>query len=529
MNKSGLVFRLAIVVIFAASTVGFLTSQVFYRITYLSELEHSKEKIAQLHTTVSSTTSIATYLEDEELVTEVVNGLVLNDIVNGVELQTQSLNITSELFERTAHTSEFKIYSPFEQERVVGSMSISPSLAHITQRAREISYDNSIAIVIQASIVTLVVILVAYFVITRPFLSVEKRLHKIIPGTNERVAIPLYHNKSELGTLVKDINNLLRKTETQLDEERSLRDEVERLSRHFRTLFENSTSPIVLTEPKGNILLYNAAFSSLLKRIGVPLKKNYGPYLKELFFDQHQLDDVVEIAFGNEEIASGEFKLTNKKDDETIWVQTIISSSLAEDYKEHYQITLHDISKRKLQLENLDKKANTDELTQLLNRRGGEQALNSLIQSETPFVLILLDLNKFKPVNDIYGHEAGDEILIHVASQLTKGLRRRDILSRWGGDEFVVVLPNIALKELNDIAIKIHEHIEVPLYIAEQDVSLTVGASMGAALFPEDNTSLKTLIECADKAMYWSKEKQNQNKSDFFSLYQDLLRHQGKS
>jgi len=522
MNKSGLVFRLAIVVIFAATAVGFLATQVFYRITFLKELEHSKHKITQLHTTVSSTASIATYLEDKELVTEVINGLVSNDIILGAEINTQSLHISSKIYQKTKDTIEFGLFSPFEKERKVGSLSITPNLVHITNRAKAISFDNTVAEAIQAFIITLVVIFVAYGVITRPIIGLAKRLHNIIPGTNERLDIPPYHVKSELGSLVIDINNLLQKTEAQLEEERGLRSEVERLSKHFRTLFENSTSPIILTEPKGNILLYNEAFSSLLKRLDTPLRKSFGPYLKEIFHEQRHLDEVVEIALGNEEIASGEFKLLNNKNNESIWVQAIISSSITEDYKEHYQITLHDISKRKLQLENLDKKAHTDALTQLLNRRGAEQELILLMQNKTPFILILLDLNKFKPINDIYGHEAGDEILIHIASQLTKGLRRRDILSRWGGDEFVIVLPNLSVNELSEVAIKIHEHISTPLYLANQDISVQVGASMGASIYPEDNKSLKVLIESADKAMYWSKEKQKMDKESYFSLYRDL-------
>jgi len=528
MNKTGLVIRLAIVVIFAAAVVGFLSTQIFYRIIYLNELDMSKQKIAQLHDTVSSTVSIATYLADQELVTEVVNGLVSNDIVKSVEIKASDLVVSSTNHINSVDSIEFILFSPFEAERSVGTLTISPNLLHITNRAKEISFDNSLAIFVQASIVTLIVIVVAYVEITKPLLGIEKRLHTLVPGTHERLKIPKYHTQSELGNLVVDINLLLDKTEYQFEKERNLRAEVERLSQHFKTLFENSTSPIVLTEPKGNILLYNQAFSILLNRINIPLKKSYGPYLRELFVESHQFDNVVEIAFGNEEIASGEFKLLNMANQEAIWMQTIVTSSISDDYREHYQIALHDISKRKLQLETLDKKASTDELTQLLNRRGAEQKINSLIQSKTPFSLILLDLNKFKPVNDIHGHEVGDEVLIHVASQLTKGLRRRDILSRWGGDEFVIVLPNILSSALSELTSKIKEHIETPLYIKKLDISLSVSASMGGAIFPDDHVSLKMLVESADKAMYIAKEQQHVNADAFFSLYQDL-QHQSST
>ncbi|WP_206486068.1 sensor domain-containing diguanylate cyclase [Thalassotalea sp. G2M2-11] len=522
MNKSALVFRLAIVVIFAASAVGFLSTLIFYRITYLNELALSKTKLTQLHSTISPTASIATYLEEQEMVTEVVNGLLTNDIVKGVDLVSPSLKITSPLYEKTKDTLEFKIFSPFEPDRVVGTLSITPNLVEITKRANKISFDNVFIIGIQTAIVTLIIIIVAYVVVTRPIIQIADRLHHITPGTKKRVRIPVNHKHSELGSLVVDINLLLDKTAEQIKQERNLRDEVERLSRHFRTLFEQSTSPIILTEPKGNILLYNEAFLHLLKKLDIPFKRSYGPYLRELFIDQALVDDCVEMAFANDEIASGEFQLINNNQ-EIIWVQCIITASITDAYNEHHQITLHDISKRKQQLEQLDKTANTDKLTQLLNRRGGEQKINALIQSKTPFALLLLDLNKFKPINDIHGHETGDAILIHVASQLTKGMRRRDILSRWGGDEFIIVLPNIPATELKDIADKIIALIEAPLFIPQLDSSLSVTASIGATLFPDDQTSLKALLECADQAMYWSKEKQRTNPQKCFSLYHDWL------
>ncbi len=521
MNKSGLVTRLAIIITFAAAVVGFLSTQVFYRITYLHELEISKQEIVQLNTTVSATTSIASYLEDEELLKEVVNGLVSNSVVSSVGIKTKTLSIASTNHQIDDNSIEFQLFSPFEKDREVGSLLITPNIDHIQSRAEQISNDNVIAIAVQASIVTLVVIFVSVVIITTPIIKIAKQLHQITPGTSARLDIPLHHHHSELGTLVSDINSVLIKTEQHIKDERMLRTEVEKLGKNFHMLFENSTSPIILTEPKGDILLYNQAFLKLLERINVPFKKNYGPYLSELFLEPESLNNRVEIAFGNSEIASGEFKLQpSESSEQPIWVQAIISSSISDDYKEHYQITLHDISKRKLQLEDLDLKANTDELTQLLNRRGSEQTLTKFINSKTPFALIMMDLNKFKPINDIYGHDAGDEILIHIANQLTVTLRRRDLLSRWGGDEFVIILPNLTQQEVVEVAIKINESIKQSYFLEKYNKEVSVGCSMGAAFYPEDNQDLASLIACADKAMYYAKESHN---NTFFCLYGQLL------
>ncbi|MGJ8692659.1 MAG: diguanylate cyclase domain-containing protein [Thalassotalea sp.] len=506
MNKSGLILRLTVVVLFATFAIGLIFSQVFFRITYINELETGKVKITQLYKTVSSTASIATYLIDNELINEVISGLISNDIVKGVSISTEKLTNQSKDFDTNDASQTFPLYSPFEQTRQVGSMTITPNIVEIEKRATKISWDNQVSIAIQATIIVLVIIIVSYIVVTQPIISIAKRLHQLKIGSEERIQLPSFHNKSEIGLLVEDINVLLERTEKHIGEERKLRLQVEKLSRHFKLLFENSSSPIVLTEPNGDIVLYNSAFTLLLEKLAMPLKQNFGTYLKELFDNPSELEHLVENAFNNNEIASGELKLNFFDHDKPIWVQAIISATVTEDFREFYQITLHDISQRRLEIEQLDKKAHTDQLTQLLNRRGAKQKLIKLINNKVPFSLLLLDLNRFKPINDIYGHEVGDEILNHVATQLTKALRRRDVLSRWGGDEFVVILPELSKNEVLHVSEKIIKHIEKPYFLPQSESAISVGASIGATFYNREKTDINQLIKEADTAMYHAKE-----------------------
>ena len=507
-------------VIFAMLAVGLIISQVFLRITYLNEFETGQHKIEQLYKTVSSTASIATYLEDSELVQDVISGLISNDIVNGVSISTEQLKATSDNFIENQSTQTFALYSPFEKDRQVGRLVITPNLEQIKKRADKISWDNQVAITIQATIITFIIVIVAYVIVTQPIISIAKRLHVLRIGSSERIILPNFHKKSEIGLLVGDINSLLDRTSQQISEERKLRLQVEKLSRHFKLLFENSNSPIVLSEPNGDIILYNQSFSDILSRLKIPLKQNFGPYLRELFDNQTGLDQLIETAFNNNEIASGEFKLGYSDSDKPVWVQTIVSSTVTEDYREYYQITLHDISLRRLELEQLDQKAHTDELTKLINRRGAEQQIKRLIHQKIPFAVLLLDLNKFKPINDIYGHDIGDEILNYVSTQLTKCLRRRDLLSRWGGDEFVIVLPKLNKEEVTNVCDKIIHNIEKPYFIKKDDISLTVSASIGASFYPDDNLTLEKLVKAADIAMYQRKE--NRASKDNVVFYDGL-------
>jgi diguanylate cyclase (GGDEF)-like protein len=184
---------------------------------------------------------------------------------------------------------------------------------------------------------------------------------------------------------------------------------------------------------------------------------------------------------------------------------------ITDDFLESYQITLHDISKSKYKISLLDQKANYDGLTHLLNRQAAEQHLRQLTESHSPFALIMMDLNDFKPINDVFGHDSGDELLIHVSSQLLKILRKADVLSRWGGDEFVIILPNTSREEVIKVCAKLAAKLSKPYYLSQYDQSVFVTASMGVSFYPDDQVELLELIRSADKAMYQVKKEKLTN------------------
>ena len=521
MNKSGLLVRLALVIAFSSLAVGLISAELFYRLTYLNEVEIANKEITQLNQTVSATASIAAYLEDHELAKEVVNGLGTNDIVLGASIRINQQLITPEI-EADGASLDFKLNSPFEPDKLVGTLSIVPNLSYIEQRARKIGQNNSMALIAQAFVVTLIAIYITYVLITRPMINSAHHLHTISPGTRDRLKVPDFHDGSELGELVRDINKLLDKTQSQISEERKLRNDIEVLEKRFRMLFENSVSPIVLMEPRGSILLCNEAFHLMLNKVGFHFKKNYGPLLAELFQTPERLQKAVQESFTNDEIATGEYKLKSNDSEDSFWVQVVVTSIISDDMKEYYQITLHDISKRKKELEQLSLQADYDQLTQLLNRHGLEKQLHNLIDTKTPFVILLMDLNGFKQINDVYGHSVGDEILIHLAGVLKKGVRREDLTCRWGGDEFVLVLKQINKAEVLKIVDKLIAKINKPYYLANVDKSITIGASIGAAFYPENELNIHALIQKADQAMYMVKRQEGHGSSQHLQFSDQL-------
>ncbi len=521
MNKSGLVIRLAIVIVFTAVIVGLITTQLFYRFTFLNEQALGEQSINQLYNTVSPTASIASYLGDKELAEEVVNGLISNDIVTSAAIKTDVLMVKSDNYQQSTGTLEFVLFSPFQKERKVGILFVKANKEYLAEKANKISATNTFVVAIEAFIITIISILVTYYVITRPILSIGKALHSITPGTNERINKPTSHQQSEIGQLADDVNDLLVKAEQQMLREKSLRSEVQVLESRFRMLFENATSAIVLVEPQGDILLYNETFEKLIEKLQLPLKKNYGNYLQDLFIMKKELHEQVKIAFVNNESATAELELISYREDK-IWVQVVVTPLITDDYQENYQITLHDISKRKQQISLLDQKANYDSLTNLLNRHATDQHLKQLTATKVPFALIMMDLNDFKPINDIFGHDAGDEILIHVASQLLKNLRKADVLSRWGGDEFVIILPDANKEEVINVCAKLASTLSKPHNLSQHNKSVFVTASMGVSFYPDDQVELLELIRAADKAMYQVKKEKSADKELYLAFASEL-------
>lgn len=149
-----------------------------------------------------------------------------------------------------------------------------------------------------------------------------------------------------------------------------------------------------------------------------------------------------------------------------------------------------------------------DSLTRVANRRlfdiKARDALIRARRSKKPAALVFIDLDKFKYVNDNYGHKAGDQVLIDTSTRVQSLLRESDTLARVGGDEFVVVLESLAsVEDSQIIARKIQDVIES---IAIDTTSVHVSASIGVAIYPHDGTSVQALLKKADEAMYEMKQ-----------------------
>ncbi|NOX27802.1 MAG: diguanylate cyclase [Gammaproteobacteria bacterium] len=176
----------------------------------------------------------------------------------------------------------------------------------------------------------------------------------------------------------------------------------------------------------------------------------------------------------------------------------------------------------KQQFEQEKELAETDVLTQLGNRRYLSRMFEELSKKpQSQFAVLFIDLDNFKPVNDDYGHEVGDQALKIISKRLNAVLRRYDIVVRIGGDEFAVLLCNIHdHNSIKPIIRKVIHSISRPIHA--QQLTLTVGASIGCALYPEDGKTEKELLNKSDSAMYHAKSRQTG-----FCFFSDLQHLEG--
>jgi diguanylate cyclase (GGDEF)-like protein len=159
-----------------------------------------------------------------------------------------------------------------------------------------------------------------------------------------------------------------------------------------------------------------------------------------------------------------------------------------------------------LGLQEARQQAATDDLTGLPNRRALIDAAEKQVASGQPTALLLLDLDGFKAVNDGLGHRAGDDLLCMLGGRIRPALRPTDVLARFGGDEFAVLLPGTSAAAAFDIAQRVHRLICVPVTVT--GVVLNVGASIGVATSPDHADNVAGLLHCADTAMYAAKSAQ---------------------
>ena len=287
------------------------------------------------------------------------------------------------------------------------------------------------------------------------------------------------------------------------------------------TVFEHSPEGIVLSDADNKILQINTAFSKLTGYttedvIGQnPSILRSGKQSDEFYRDMWQ-------TLHAQGKWSGE--LYNRRKNGQVYPErlTIIAIKNNQNKLTHHIAIFNDLSQQKKAEQHIHFLAHYDPLTQLANRSLFTERLQQAIlksqRSHKSIALLFIDLDRFKEVNDSYGHKAGDQLLIQVANDIKACIRDSDNAARLGGDEFIITLEDLSHDELIVSTRIVASKILTALahrYRLEM-AHAYIGASIGIAIYPEDALTADTLLQCADMAMYHAKE-QGKNNYQFYS------------
>ncbi|WP_241956439.1 GGDEF domain-containing protein [Marinobacter maroccanus] len=218
----------------------------------------------------------------------------------------------------------------------------------------------------------------------------------------------------------------------------------------------------------------------------------------------------VQTALDNDESFSLEYGLT-RQDGSRIWVWERGRGIEEEDGTVVLEGIVLDISDRKTLENELEELATRDPLTGLFNRREMSRVLEEELERarryQRPMAVLWVDFDHFKDINDTFGHAAGDSVLRSISRLLQSSVRSVDSIGRFGGEEFVIVLPEMDLEEAQETAERLRRKVaDEPQPLGnDQTVPLTI--SVGVAVYPDHGQTASTLCAAADKAMYLAKER----------------------
>ncbi|BCV65029.1 diguanylate cyclase [Shewanella carassii] len=282
---------------------------------------------------------------------------------------------------------------------------------------------------------------------------------------------------------------------------RQLEDEVELLAQAF----ENTSEGVFILDAEEVIKVANRAAEAI---VGQDRQKLQGQHFGKLVVGEHFHKDNVAALLQEKDSWTGELEIKGVAGSRCpVW----LNISLMQDRKErvqHYVVVFSDITERKRTEADLRRLANYDVLTGLPNRslfaNRLQQAIEGASDKQQKLALLFLDLDRFKYVNDSYGHSMGDALLVEAANRLQSVMEQEQVLCRFGGDEFVILVNDVEIDKLNRLCERLLAQIAQPFELYGRE--FFISTSIGISIWPDDARQPEALIKNADLAMYHAKE-----------------------
>ena len=275
----------------------------------------------------------------------------------------------------------------------------------------------------------------------------------------------------------------------------------------FKAAVDSSLAAIIITDVQGKIQYANDSFSTIT---GYSLNEVAGKKTSIL-----KSGNTPQEVYRNlwDTILSGKSwkneLLNRKKDGTTYWASILISPVSSKYTNRFFIVVMEDTTERKALQEQLQTLAATDELTSLINRRHffeiAKTELARAARYSNPTSILMIDIDYFKHVNDTLGHAAGDLLLQKFAQHCLSLIRSQDCLSRLGGEEFALLLPETTLEQAWSLGERIRKSLEHTQFSVSPDTTTNITCSIGAAQKLETDDTFEALLSRADAALYVAK------------------------
>lgn len=333
-------------------------------------------------------------------------------------------------------------------------------------------------------------------------LHLQKPSGEIIP-TEITTSVMHFHDQCYVQGIVRDISE---------------RKQAEESLHLAAQVYLNSTEGMIVTDESNNIVAINPAFTQMT---GYIAEEVIGKNPKILKSGRQDKEFYQAMWHALDTTGTWKGEIWNRHKNGKIFPELLtINTILKDDGSIHRRVALFsDISEKKKSEDVIWKQANFDELTGLPNRHRVRDRLDQIIRKShrtgLPLALLLLDLDRFKEVNDTLGHEMGDCLLKEAAQRMSSCVRETDTVGRLGGDEFVILISELdGIDSVGRVANNILEKLSSPYRLG--DDMAYISASIGITLYPGDADDIATLFKNADQAMYAAKE-QGRNRFSYFT------------
>lgn len=507
--RSSIVIRTTLMVLCVTLLVGFLADYIAYRVAEKRAISAQKEVVETLLDVVEQSASAACFVGDKTLAEQVVQGLVKTKSIMFARLEAGTENLAkAERLEQVREgikmvEIERRLYSPFAPDRQIGKISLTQDPQETRRQVdRTVTLVRMVVIFLTLALGSMLAFTVHHSV-TRPIRTLSGRLHLLEATAGARLFYPHGHEGDEIGQLVNDVNSLVERLVDVLWAERDLREQLEIDRKKVQSILEHAGTGIFVVRRDGTLDAWTPAFLRLLDLENAPPPK--GASFPVLFgLNAGQAEAWMNACLDEGRRVVETFQLRDFGGDRQRWLQ-ITLDPLATDW---IQGLLDDVTVHKQATEAAEELAVRDVLTGALNRLGTERLLAERLPTAVRGLgLMLVDLDRFKQVNDSYGHDAGDEVLRQSTARIRQVLRRSDVVARLGGDEFLLIVDyleneNIAM----GIAQKVISAVNAPIKI-KGDIEVGVGASIGITLYhAHEQLQWEVVLKRADRAMYLAKQ-----------------------